>query len=470
MKIKDAAKIAKKMTKKATRPAYISTNNTMVAFNEDMSILFEAEIEAAIEDTGKTYDAATLDYIAKADTITGGAAIDPDDITAYNTPVDDYKPVVTLDIKALKYISEYTSKDYSRPVITGFHIGGGYIEACDGFRATRYKIDTAPDCDLIIPAAVLAYGGLKNAVTIEAGAKYARFTSDAGAVFYARLFEGRYINLESIYTKNAKNIITLKDPAAVLQFVDNMRALKDKENKYRPAPLLLHLEGGRLELAFDSATVNGYKVFEIDNNNPDNEITLAINPGYIYTALKGGANMIELSGNTAPLIFKEENNTGFESLLLPVRFTEYEIQAIIDDVKAAIVAPAAPATDSSNDTPAPVLEDPATDNEPATVEDATPASMDAPEDVNTKQDTPPAAAPAIPEGIYNAVYNAGKLIFTLKRRNYEPTPAAIEYAEIYARNHREHINLMQKARGHVYTAGVELIAAVYILQKGGIAA
>jgi hypothetical protein len=465
MKIKDAAKIAKKITKKATRPAYITANNTMVAFNEDMSVLFEAEIEAAIEDTGKTYDAATLDYIAKADTITGGAAIDPDNIAAYNTPVDDYKPVVTLDIKALKYISEYTSKDASRPVITGFHIGGGYIEACDGFRATRYKIDTAPDCSIIIPAAVLAYGGLKNAVTIEAGAKYARITSDAGAVFYARLLAGNYINLESIYTKNPKNVITLKDPAAVLQFVDNMRALKDKENKYRLAPLLLHLEGGRLELAFDSATVNGYKVFEVDNNNPDNEITLAINPGYIYTALKGGANMIELAGGTGPLIFKEENTTGFESLLLPVRFTECEIKAIIDDVKAATVAPA---TDSSNDTPAPAVEDPT----PATATPATTGndtSMDAPEDANINQDTPPAAAP-IPNEIYEAVYNAGKLIFTLKRRNYEPTPAAIEYAENYARNHREQINIMQKARGHVYTTGLELVAAVYILQKGGIAA
>ena len=45
-----------------------------------------------------------------------------------------------------------------------------------------------------------------------------------------------------------------------------------------------------------------------------------------------------------------------------------------------------------------------------------------------------------------------------------------DLVEAYAREHKAIINQMQKARGHIYTSGVELIAAVYTIQNGGIAA
>lgn len=477
MKNTEVAKIAKKIAKKALIPAYITPAGAIVAFNEDASILFTAEVEAALQDTGKTYTAAALEYTTKAGIFAGGEVATNGD--CYEIPADDFAPVCTVDYSILKYIANYASKDTTRPILTGFHIGGGYIEACDGFRATRYQIDTAPEVDVIIPAAVLAYGGLKKAVTIEAGKKYARIISDTGAVFYARLFAGNFINLESIYdTNNTRHAVTFNNKE-LLSFVDTMRGLKDPDNRYRPAPLLFKLSGNRLIVAFNSDTVNGYKEFNITGNDNEYIFTVAINPEYVYTALKGGADTInfEDNKNAAPVIFTESTDTGFNSLVLPIRFSPYEVEDIINKVK-----PAAPA-EVIQDAPAPdrePVEDTTADSSiieapaPVAAEDPTPTPDTAP-DTSTPDavedpadDTP--APPAIPEAIYNAVYKAACMIVALKKRNYTPTPAAVDYSEAYAREHKDIINQMQKARGHIYTSGVELIAAVYTIQNGGITA
>lgn len=475
MKIIEVAKIAKKVTKKAFTPAYITPSGSLVACNADMSVLFTAEIDAAIADTGKTYDASALDYIGKSGTIAGGVLVDPANTGAYEIPEDNYKFVTRIDIKNLKYIAEYASRDESRPVLTGFHIGGGYIEACDGFRATRYKVNIPEEVNIIVPAVVLSYGGLKKAVTIETGAKYARITSDTGAVFYTRLLAGNYINMSAIMDgRKVKNTITIKPEniAPMIDFINSMRGLKEKDCSCRRAPLLLHLDGSKLELGFISASVNGYKAFAVDNNNFDNELAIAVNPEYIYTALKGGANQIEFGGNNSPIVFTDNTAAGFESLILPIRFSEYKVKEYIDDVKAELAATdttPAKIEDTPETTPPPAVED------PANIEDNTPAT-DNTNDVN--QDTAPAIVEdptpdnrrPISEEIYQAVYNTATLIFTLKRRNYEPTPAALAFAESYAREHRDIINEMQRARGHVYQSGIELIAAVYTIQNRGVAA
>lgn len=475
MKNTEVAKIAKKITKKAFIPAYITPAGAIVAFNDDASILFTAEVEAALQDTSKTYTPAALDYTSKSGIFAGGEIATNTD--CYDIPVDEFAPVCTVDVSILKHIANYASKDDTRPILTGLHIGGGYIEACDGFRATRYQIDTAPDVSINIPAAVLAFGGLKKAVTIEAGKKYARITSDTGAVFYTRLLAGNFINLEAIYdTNNTRHAITFNN-RELLSFVDAMRGLKDPDNRYRPAPLLFKLSGNRLIVAFNSDTVNGYKEFNITGNDNEYIFTVAINPEYVYTALKGGADTInfEDNKNAAPVIFTESTDTGFNSLVLPIRFSPYEVEDIINKVKPAAPAEViqdAPAPDrepveditadsSIIEAPAPVAaEDPTPDTAPDT---STPDAVEDPAD-----DTP--APPAIPEAIYNAVYKAACMIVALKKRNYTPTPAAVDYSEAYAREHKDIINQMQKARGHIYTSGVELIAAVYTIQNGGVTA
>ena len=485
MKNTEVAKIAKKIAKKALIPAYITPAGAIVAFNDDASILFTAEVEAALQDTGKTYTPAALEYTTKSGIFAGGEVATNGD--CYEIPADNFAPVCTVDISILKHIANYASKDTTRPILTGFHIGGGYIEACDGFRATRYKIDTAPDVNINIPAAVLAYGGLKKAVTIEAGTKYARITCDTGAVFYARLLAGNFINLEAIYNTNTTRHAVTFNNKALLSFVDTMRGLKDPESKYRPAPLLFKLSGNKLIVAFDSSTVGGYKEFSITGNDNNYIFTVAINPEYVYTALKGGADTINFEDNktAAPVIFTDSTAAGYSSLVLPIRLSSYEVEEIINMVK-----PAAPAevnqdtattdrepvedtaADSITEAPAPVAvaaEDPTPDTAPDT---STPHAVeDAPAAVaeDRKEDTPP-AAPAIPENIYNAVYKAACMILALKKRNYTPTPAAVEYSEAYAREHKAIINQMQKARGHIYTTGLELIAAVYTIQNGGITA
>lgn len=459
MKNTEVAKIAKKITKKAMIPAYITPAGAIVAFNDDASILFTAEVEAALQDTGKTYTPAALEYTTKSGIFAGGEIATNTD--CYNIPVDEFAPVCTVDVSILKHIANYASKDDTRPILTGLHIGGGYIEACDGFRATRYQIDTAPDVSINIPAAVLAFGGLKKAVTIEAGKKYARITSDTGAVFYTRLFAGSFINLEAIYDTNKTRHAITFDNHELLSFVDAMRGLKDPDNKYSPAPLLFKLSGNRLIVAFNSSTVDGYKEFNITGNDNEYIFTVALNPEYVYTALKGGADTINFEDNktAVPVIFTDSTAAGYNSLILPIRFSAYEVEDIINKVK-----PAAPAEDREP------VEDTTADNiteapAPVAAEDPTPTPDT---DTSTADNTP--AAPAISEDIYNAVYKAACMIVALKKRNYTPTPAAVDYSEAYAREHKDIINQMQKARGHIYTSGIELIAAVYTIQNGGITA
>ena len=470
MKNTEVAKIAKKITKKAMIPAYITPAGAIVAFNDDASILFTAEVEAALQDTGKTYTPAALDYTSKSGIFAGGEIATNTD--CYDLPVDEFAPVCTVDISVLKHIANYASKDTTRPILTGFHIGGDYIEACDGFRATRYQIDTAPEIDVIIPAAVLAYGGLKKAVTIEAGKKYARITSDTGAVFYARLFEGHFINLESIYDTNKTRHAVTFNNKELLSFVDAMRGLKDPDSKYRPAPLLFKLAGDKLIVAFDSSTVGGYKEFNITGNDNDYIFTVAINPEYVYTALKGGADTINFEDNktAAPVTFTDSTTAGYNSLLLPIRFSSYEVEDIINRVKPA--APAEVIQDAATTEREPVEDTAADSITEAPTPDTAPdtSTPDAVEDTPAPVAAEDPAAPAIPEAVYNAVYKAACMIVALKKRNYTPTPAAVDYSEAYAREHKDIINKMQKARGHTYNSGVELIAAVYTIQNGGVIA
>ena len=194
----------------------------------------------------------------------------------------------------------------------------------------------------------------------------------------------------------------------------------------------------------------------------------------------GGADTINFEDNktAAPVIFTDSTTAGYSSLVLPIRLSCYEVEDIINQVKPA--APAEVNQDATTTDREPVedtaadsiTEAPTPDTAPDTstahaVEDA-PAPVAVAAEDRTTDDAPD--APAISEDIYNAVYKAACMIVALKKRNYTPTPAAVEYSEAYAREHKAIINQMQKARGHIYTTGLELVAAVYTIQNGGITA
>jgi len=365
--------------------AYADRDGALIARsfknNADI-IIFVAGIVDDVSKREKLYTKDELTFAADTGIFNGG--IVTDDTSIFEAPAENFTYCGDISADDLSAAAYAASADNTRPVLTAVNISNdGYLQACDGFRAYRKKLDgintSAFDGNgLMIPAAAAGFN-FAGAIAIYNGAKYIKLLDTAGGiVLYCKKLDGAFINMETIYTGYGKDIssrVKIKNIKLFKSVLKSAIAAGDR----RRSEIALKVREGFIDYYIPALDMVGSVEAITDGITPAG-FNITLNARYIYDAvINQDCNIIEFMTSRVKPIFVS-NEDGAKALLLPIRDNgEYYF-----DKYDAENTPAAPAVSEAR-TEAPA---------PAAVEDDTPAAD--PVDVTTEAEAPAEAAPEAP--------------------------------------------------------------------------
>ena len=123
-----------------------------------------------------------------------------------------WKPLPTNFIEAIDFSHFSAGKDLSKPEFTYLHIAGDYIEACDAFRITRYRLKTSfpHKGSVLLPAETAKLLVKFNPVEFSVTEGWIHFATTEDTIFSCRTGTGEYPSL-SMFTSNKGKEIEFPD-------------------------------------------------------------------------------------------------------------------------------------------------------------------------------------------------------------------------------------------------------------------
>jgi DNA polymerase III sliding clamp (beta) subunit (PCNA family) len=124
--------------------------------------------------------------------------------------------------KALKFAAASCSTQSSRPVLKNIHIQGDIIEASDGYRATRYKLNTGIK-EMLLPASsvmkIIAINPIEYALGKEGVEDYSwvHFRNKGGTVVSCVVYAEEFPNLDKLFDVQGEPIIF---PKSIVEIID----------------------------------------------------------------------------------------------------------------------------------------------------------------------------------------------------------------------------------------------------------
>lgn len=159
-------------------------------FYQLLSKLSQDEIEIQVKDNELVI---TVDKIQAGLVLQEKIALPLDEISKIGT----WYKLPENFINGLKFTLPSTSSDTSRPVLTCLHIRKvGILEASDGFRVTRFKINEMPINSFLLPANNIQTL-IKYPITqIAKGEGWCHFKTEEGTIFSCRTFEDIFPDID----------------------------------------------------------------------------------------------------------------------------------------------------------------------------------------------------------------------------------------------------------------------------------
>lgn len=235
--------LAKKdIVEQATK--FVFQNSMVCTFNEEIAVThpIEHDIECAVpsvelyEILGKMNDVTVkLGIENKLLRIRGAKlSVDLNVDTEIKLPKLDtsgpmiWNPVPEKFNDALTFALLSVGTDLSKPVLTCIHWNKDYIESCDNFRLTRYKVKTDNLLeDVLISGKIV--NNLRNYVAVKfaISTAWAHFMTDTGCIFSCKIYSGTYVDLSKIFNRTFTQEITFTN--TMVDLLTRVAAVAEKD-------------------------------------------------------------------------------------------------------------------------------------------------------------------------------------------------------------------------------------------------
>lgn len=326
-----------------------ATTNNLSAYATDLEIAIKNKIEADVKKEGKAvvYGNLLIDLAKNLDD--GRVTLSFDDkenkllvksgksLFKLNTlPVEDCPDfpgpengrAITLKVQdfnnAIRQVAVATSRDESRPILTGVYInlskGNTRIAATDSYRLSLKEIRTpknTQDAVIVVPRRaveeVVKTTPKEGSIKVVLSEKQVAFENES-FLFVSRLIGGQYPNFSQLFPKRYAFKITAKKEE-LLQAAKRMAVLSGA------APLILKAKTGKLTIVSKNSDVgSGEETVPI--KGAGGEVEIAFNPRYLIdglSAIDDDEVVLQLADSQQPGLLKGVRAGDYSYLIMPVR-------------------------------------------------------------------------------------------------------------------------------------------------------
>lgn len=163
--------------------------------------------------------------------------------------VSKWKSLPDDFLKGVAFTIGACSRDMSKPVLTCVHVNQSRLEGCDNYRAASYELKIAvPIKPFLIPANICITLLKFKPVKIAEGVGWVHFKNEKGAVLSCRIFEEKYVNIETLLTFDGNDIIFPKEINSIL---DRASIFSKREHTLDEA-VKINLSNKKLEIRSES--------------------------------------------------------------------------------------------------------------------------------------------------------------------------------------------------------------------------
>jgi DNA polymerase-3 subunit beta len=301
---------------------------TIVGFNLDLGIT--CTIPAAVETEGATClpyrllagivskldsdEAITLSD-ASLTACSGSYGLAAGDAADYpDLPVVDATEAPVELGDAVKACLLAVATDASKQLLTGVHLGDGFMEATDGHRLMRCAVDLPDNLDLVLPAATVRLLQDRS-VTVACAAGQAVIDAGDGIAIYSRVLDGAYPQVEKLIPPSFTSTITV-NRHRLQRALERVALIAEAHNSV----VKLGLVGGTIAITAEADANNGKELLQVE---ADGKGTWAFNVRYLLDGLKAfrTAETVTLHANTAttPVTLTADTLNAYTYLVMPVQ-------------------------------------------------------------------------------------------------------------------------------------------------------
>ena len=208
------------------------------------------------------------------------------------------------------------SSDASKQLLTGIHLGSGFMEATDGHRLMRVPVDLPDSTDLVLPAAT-ARLLQDRTVTLAAAAGQAVIDAGDGITIYSRILDGTYPNVAALLPTSFEHTLEL-DRHRLVRALERIALIAEAHNS---VVQLLIGDKGTMIISAEADANSGTEAIKYTGTS--GKLALAFNVHYLLDGLKAmrGHDTVTLSANapTTPVVLTPSGNNGVTYLVMPVQ-------------------------------------------------------------------------------------------------------------------------------------------------------
>jgi len=301
---------------------------TVIGFNLDLGIT--CTIPAAVETEGATClpyrllagivskldsdEAITLSD-ASLTACSGSYGLAAGDAADYpDLPVVDATEAPVELGDAVKACLLAVATDASKQLLTGVHLGNGFMEATDGHRLMRCAVDLPDGLDLVLPAAAVRLLQDRS-VTVACAAGQAVIDAGDGIAIYSRVLDGTYPQVEKLIPPSFTSTITV-NRHRLQRALERVALIAEVHN----GVIKLEATGNQLVVTAEADANNGKELLKVDGTAKG---AWAFNVHYLLDGIKAfkPAEAITLHANSAttPVVLTPAGVEGVTYLVMPVQ-------------------------------------------------------------------------------------------------------------------------------------------------------
>lgn len=188
--------------------------------------------------------------------------------------ISKWKKLPELFIKACEFVVGSAGHDMSRANLTCVHVNnGGFIEASDGLRITKFMVEGIPIKTFLIPATSCLQVIKLKPISIAEGKGWVHFKTEEGTIISCRIFEDDIFPDTKPHFKVEGTEITF--PKTSAEVLDRASVFAKREHLFDES-IEITLENKRFRIKSESET--GWFEEELNGKYEGDSLTFQISP------------------------------------------------------------------------------------------------------------------------------------------------------------------------------------------------
>lgn len=213
----------------------------------------------------------------------------------------EWIPLYPDFVNLLDFASGFCGSDLSRPMLTCVHVRkDGVLEASDGYKAVQIKGTKIKIPSILLPSKACSYIVKLNPIEMAVGSGWVSFKNKEGVVIHCRIYEGKYVDIDSVVSKTGKPIALPKGLGVLL---DRARVFAKREN-FLDEGVLIHLGNKRFRIESENET--GWIKEEVPVKYEGTPIKFALTP-LLLQKVVGDYEVCLLTEDCSFIIFEGKN-------------------------------------------------------------------------------------------------------------------------------------------------------------------